>query len=128
MSRGLGTLQRDIKGVLDSAWEHFGRPLRFAELRGVFIVKGGGNPDKGDELPPTRERSLKRALKSLVDRGDVVIIGGSGGQRDPHRYVTVECVVAASGQAFEAADHAKRIWAEMESQASKVSRRLRGGG
>jgi hypothetical protein len=29
---------------------------------------------------------MKRALKTLADRGDVVIVGGKGGQLDPYRY------------------------------------------
>jgi hypothetical protein len=33
---------------------------------------------------------LKRSLKTLVDRGDVLIISGKGGQRSPFTYTTVE--------------------------------------
>ncbi len=37
-----------------------------------------GNLEK-DKLNPTVERTLKRVLKTLVDRADVVIVGGKGG-------------------------------------------------
>lgn len=63
-------------------------PTRFADIRAWCIVCSGGK--EGDKLVPSFERSLKRALKGLVDRGDVLIFGGKGGQRDPGRYVTVE--------------------------------------
>jgi hypothetical protein len=75
MSRGLGALQREIKLRLDRGFQLFG-PLRFVDIRGVFTIEAGGKPELGDRPDPTRERSLKRALKGLVDRGDVVIVAG----------------------------------------------------
>jgi len=113
MSRGLGKLQRDIKQILDRTTGLLGRPLQFAELRAVFIIQEGADPST-DKLSPTRERSIKRALKGLVDRGDVLIFSGTGGQRNPYRYVTVEWTAAATGQEVRDTAHAKQIVAELE--------------
>ncbi|MGO9047203.1 MAG: hypothetical protein ACLPXW_22210 [Xanthobacteraceae bacterium] len=55
--------------------------LRFADIRACLIAWYGGKPENGDRLPPTHERSLKRAMKALVDRGDVLIVSGMGGGR-----------------------------------------------
>src|SRR5262249_43150928 len=52
MSRGLGDLQRQIKRVLDAAFELHNPPLRFADLRATVAIGYGGR------LPPPRERSL----------------------------------------------------------------------
>ena len=91
MSRGLGKLQVEIKDVLARAAKHQMGALRFADIRAVLVInRGGKTPD--DVLDPFEERSAKRALKGLVDRGDVLIVGGKGGQLDPFRYVTVEAV------------------------------------
>ena len=40
MSRGLGTLQREIKEVLDRAHEHGLGALPFSWLRAAYVVKG----------------------------------------------------------------------------------------
>lgn len=40
-------------------------------------------------------RSLRRVLKVLVDRGDILIVGGHGGQKNPFRYVLAEQQAAA---------------------------------
>jgi hypothetical protein len=125
MSRGLGALQRDIKGLL-ARTVGLVRPLRFADLRGLFIVHYGGDPKRGDKLTPTQERSLKRALKGLVDRGDVLIVSGSGGQRDPHRYMTVEAFATqVTGEGKDTAD-AKRFVADMAAVAQGELKRLSG--
>jgi hypothetical protein len=44
-----------------------------------------------DTLRPAEERSLRRAIKALLDRGEIFVIAGEGGPSDPRRYVTVEC-------------------------------------
>jgi hypothetical protein len=42
-------------------------------------------------MPATQnERSLWRALRRLIDRGDVVIVGGIGRSRDPFRYAPAD--------------------------------------
>jgi hypothetical protein len=113
MSRGLGHLQREIKRVLDVAYKAEWPPLRFADLRAIFVINDGGRPERGDTLEPTQERALKCALKTLVDRRDVLIIGGKGGVRDPYRYVTVESFAAATGETIKDNAHAKEIVAEL---------------
>jgi hypothetical protein len=94
MSHGLGALQRQVKEVLDRALDIGSGALPFARLRDFFVIEHGGRPEDGDRLSEAQERSLKRALKGLVDRGDVLIIGGKGGPRDRRRYVTVERLAA----------------------------------
>jgi hypothetical protein len=93
MSRGIGALQREIKTLLDRSFRVGLGPLRFADIRAVFVIEDGGDPES-DRLDPTHERSLKRALKTLVERGDVLIFDGKGGPGDPRRYVTVESFAA----------------------------------
>jgi len=78
MSRGLGQLQRILIHHIRA------KPgLTWAELR-------------GEPLHPTHERSLRRALRRLVD-DKVVMIQGSGGRRDPFRYVIHPAVLVGTG-------------------------------
>ena len=93
--------------------------MRFADIRMCFVARYGGDPTKGDKLPPSHERSLKRALKGLRDRGEVLRIGGSGGPGDPYHYTTLECFAAiVAGKKPRDETHAKQIMvkfvAEME--------------
>jgi len=67
MSRGLGRLQRALLGTILKQR----RPLTFAEIRKM--------------LPLSVERSLRRALHGLVERGGLITIG-EGGPADPYRY------------------------------------------
>jgi hypothetical protein len=94
MSRGLGKLQHSIKRMIWAA-EDYGAAsgIRFADMRNAIVTRKGGAPSR-DKLRPTHERSLKRAMKTLVDRGDVLIIGGNGRPGDPYRYVTVEAMAS----------------------------------
>jgi molybdopterin-biosynthesis enzyme MoeA-like protein len=119
MSRGLGALQREIKTLLDRSFRMGLGPLRFADIRAVFLINDGGNPET-DRLDPTHERSLKRALKTLVERGDVLIMSGKGGPGDPYRHVTVECFAAATGEVKDTA-HAKQIFAKLAAEAAKAA-------
>jgi hypothetical protein len=48
-------------------------------------------------LPSTND-SLKRALKGLLDRGDVLVASGAGGPDAPYHYVAVETVAAATAR------------------------------
>ncbi len=89
MSRGLGKLQLEIKRILQQAWDRDIGTLSFAMIRGVFVMSAGGNPET-DKIQLYFERSLKRSLKTLVDRGDVLIIHGKGGPKSPFTYTTVE--------------------------------------
>ena len=116
MSRGLGKSQQEIKRILQRAGDAKIGMLEFASIRAVFIMSGGGNPET-DKLNPTFERSLKRSLKTLVDRGDVVLLG-EGGQKDPFRYTTVEAFVDEPNT-----DDAKRVFKELaEVSAAYLSR------
>jgi hypothetical protein len=120
MSRGLGALQREIKRVLDVVFEHEQWAMRFADIRSAFVVMRGGNPEQ-DVLTPTLERSLKRALKGLIDRGDVLIVAGKGGPGDPRRYATIECfATAAHGKKVKDTAHAKQIIAELHDAVTKM--------
>ena len=121
MSRGLGKLQREIKRILQRAWDADLPALPFASIRGVFIMSAGGNPETG-RLHPTSERSLKRSIRALVDRGDV-IRAGAGGQQDPFRYGTVESITVEPNTA-----DAKRAWREMNVAAESIMAKLREGG
>src|SRR5262245_5644449 len=87
MSRGLGKLQHSIKLMIWAAEDYGARGIRFADIRNAIEL------DR-DKLRPTHERSLKRAMKTLVDRGDVLISGGNGRPGDPYRYVTVEAMAS----------------------------------
>jgi hypothetical protein len=71
------------------------RPLGIADLRQWFIARAGGGRE--DALRPARERSLRRAIKGLVDRGEI-LASGNGGPGDPRRYTTVECFASATGE------------------------------
>jgi hypothetical protein len=96
-------------------------PLRFTDMRAVLVIDHGGNPKKGGKLKPAFERSLKRALKSLVDRGDVLILSGKGGPGDPYCYVTVESFAsAASEKKITDTAKAKQIVAQMADAVAKV--------
>ena len=87
MSRGLGELQRQIKDALTILWNHK-QPTQFAEIRWRLLVRHGG--EEGDTLEPTFERSMRRALTGLLDRGDVVIVGGRGTSGSPREFANVE--------------------------------------
>ena len=117
MSRGLGKSQQEIKRILQRAMDAKIGMLTFASIRAVFIMNAWGNPET-DKLNPTFERSLKRSLKNLVDRGDVVFVGG-GGQLDPFRYTTVEAFVDEPNT-----DDAKRAFVEMVAVSETALARL----
>jgi hypothetical protein len=119
VSRGLGKLQREIKYALTVAFDH-GGPMRIADIRDWFILRYGGNPDT-DKLRPTHERSLKRALKGLIDKDEVLIIDGKGGPGDPRRYTTIECFAAATGKKVKDTAHAKAIVAELQDAVRKAT-------
>ena len=106
MSRGIGRIQRQIKHILQRAFDAGFGMLRFADIRALFILQAGGNPES-DRMNPVFERSLKRSLKALVNSGDVLLYG-DGGQADPFRYATVEAFTDESDT-----KEAKRAWQEM---------------
>jgi hypothetical protein len=120
LSRGLGKLQREIKHALTMAFDHGYGPMRIADIRYWFIARYGGDPES-DKLRPTHERSLKRALKGLIDKDEVLIFDGKGGPGDPRRYITVECFAAATGEKVKDTAHAKAIVAELQDAVRKAT-------
>ena len=119
MSRGLGKLQREIKRALTVVFDNDYGAMRFADIRTWFVIRYGGKED--DKLSPTHERSLKRALKGLIDKGEVLIIDGKGGPGDPRRYITIECFAAATGEKVKDTAHAKAIVAELQDAVMKAT-------
>lgn len=113
MSRGLGLRQREIVAILRRAAASGFPPLSFAQIRMVLIGNRGGDPDAGDRLSPSLERSTKRAMVALVASKDVVIIEGKGGQKDPYRYLAIEDFAARTGEKVKDAKHAKAIVADL---------------
>ena len=87
MTRGLGSLQREIIELLR---ETGGQPISFSRIRFCFLYLAVGDEYPKYHLPPSHLRSLKRALKTLVDRGEVRIVSGKGGQLDPYHYALKE--------------------------------------
>jgi hypothetical protein len=73
--------------MIEAAEDYGAVGVTFADIRSASIVRDGGEP-KGDKLRPTYERSLRRALETLVDRGDVLISDGTGRPGNPYRYTT----------------------------------------
>jgi len=119
MSRGLGELQREIKDALTILWNHK-QPTRFAEIRWCLLVRHGG--EEGDTLEPTLERSMRRALTGLLDRGDVVIVGGRGTSGSPREFANVEDFAALyvrKGKVRDAA-HAKGILHKVNAVVAKA--------
>jgi hypothetical protein len=108
MPRGLGHHQRAIKAILQRTSDRGTGPLTFGQVRGIVIIEHRGRPEAGSRLSPAAERSLKRAMQTLVQRGDVLIVEGAGGRKDPYRYTTVE---AFTGEADTAT--AKRVYSEV---------------
>lgn len=96
MSRGLGSLQRDIKNIFQYCADDGIGALTFADIRAVALHREGVSREdlKNYRFKPAFERSMKRALKTLVDRREVVIVGGKGGQLDPYRYTTLKAIWA----------------------------------
>jgi hypothetical protein len=120
MSRGLGALQREIKAVLDRSFDLGTGALPFSALRAVFLINAGGRPKCGD----TRERSLKRALKGLVARGDVIAHGAVR----PRYYVTVEKMASFFCDEVESTAHAKQVFAKANAEAEIALANLRSKG
>jgi hypothetical protein len=71
-----------------------GKPMTFAEIRNVAanatILPGSM------KLIPSAERSLRRALQTMV-RDESLIALGSGGRGDPHRYFLNPLVAVVAG-------------------------------
>jgi hypothetical protein len=127
MSKGLGELQREIKHMLAILWR---RKLRtqFADIRACLLYAHGGEVGE-DTLAPTYERSLWRALRGLIARGDVIVVNGRGTSSSPRQYMTVEdfaSLYMRKGKTVRDATHAKEIVAEVDAVVAKVGAAVRG--
>lgn len=93
MSRGPGYMQQYLFKTIMA----HGRPITFAELRRIAI-------DGNGFLTFSEERSLRRALHTMVRDGAIIALG-KGGRADPHRYAVNPMVAAMAGinEEFEAA-------------------------
>jgi hypothetical protein len=107
MSRGIGKLQRHIKAYLQSSYAAGSGPRTFAHFCRHLMSQ-----ERSTRLDPTYLRSIKRGLKSLVNRGDIIIVKGVGGPIDPYHYSTFEDFVAHAsmlGKRVNDRAHAKEI-------------------
>jgi len=109
MSRGFGRLQRSLMAII----RHHGRPMTFAEIR-------------GERRHPTRERSVRRALRSLVDDYMLIAIG-DGGRREPTRYFIHPLIIRKAGdkdlwQAFEGDPGAEEAVDKMTASMARETR------
>ena len=118
MSRGQGSLQRDIKEVLTKTIRHGYGPLGIDELRQWFIARAGAAREDAlrpaGMLPATRHQGTGRPGRDTTS--------GNGGPGDPRRYTTVECFASATGETVKDTAHAKAIVAEMSDALSKMSK------
>jgi hypothetical protein len=105
MSRGLGLIQVKIKEALRLLWSK-NLPTRFGEIE-VYLV---ANHDGGADF--WFERSARRALDGLIERGDVIVVGGAGTSKDPRSFLTVEDFGALSSKKPRNIAEAKEIAAE----------------
>ena len=58
---------------------------------------------------PTRQRSVWRALNSLIARGDVLVISGRGTSKSPRQFATVEDFARLHSKKVRDTAHAKKI-------------------
>jgi hypothetical protein len=86
MSRGPGYLQQYLRAEIGGRK----KPITFSAIR-ARILRDLDHPEG-----PTFERSLRRALRGLVDAG-VVMALGDGGRGDPHRYCINPLAAAIGG-------------------------------
>ena len=91
MSKGIGELQRTIfERVRILERISSGAPVTWPLIRSTLIAMAA-KPKTAAEIKNYRltesyERSAKRALRGLVDRGYLEIVGGNGGPADPFHY------------------------------------------
>jgi hypothetical protein len=84
MSRGLGYVQQYLIRHL----RHSKKPMTFADILARAFPEGSYEADMAKALGSgqvARIRSLRRAMKSLVDDNMLIAIG-EGGPADPKRY------------------------------------------
>jgi hypothetical protein len=74
-------------------------PITFAEIC-AHILQSWGVNDPDTKFKPTFQRSLRRALKGIVDDGAVMALG-EGGPGDARRYCINPLLVAVGGTTEE---------------------------
>lgn len=87
MSRGPGWIQRALYLTI----LHGHKPMTFANIRD-HIAKARDYPP-GVTMLPDFQRSVRRALKRMVDDQAIIALG-KGGPADPHRYCPNPMLVA----------------------------------
>jgi hypothetical protein len=95
MSRGPGTVQRYLAELICGS----DKPMTFADILACAYPEGSYEGDMAKELGQVnvgRVRSLRRALKSLVDDEFLIAIG-EGGRGDPKRFWINPMLIALSG-------------------------------
>jgi hypothetical protein len=95
MSRGLGRLQRAILFFI----RQHGKPITFGEIKTRILAESGAPPS--DKMHPPFERSLRRALHSLVTSKGLIAIG-DGGRAEPYRYFIHPLFIGVMGESDEA--------------------------
>ena len=105
MSRGLGRRQLALMHTIQA----HRKPMTFenirAELRAVWELPADAR------FRPAFERSLRRALHSLVRDSLLISIGG-GGPGDPLRYLPHPMLVGASGDKATLDEYMRAVEAE----------------
>jgi hypothetical protein len=104
MCRGLGSLERYFLGVVMESSR--AKPVTFAEMVERLLAESGSNVTfqmwRADV--PSRARSFRRAIRSLVDKGFIVGLG-RGGPCSPFRY----CVAPEMAEAGDLSDEARMM-------------------
>jgi hypothetical protein len=109
MSRGLGKLQRYLLDLISH------QPMTFAEMRAI----AHGDDTILFTMMPQPERSLRRALRKLIDDGAVATTG-TGGPRSPFRYHLRPAVLFFGGGAGEYTAHCEAMEKEEPGSAGRA--------
>jgi hypothetical protein len=96
MSRGPGRMQRALFVLV----RRHGKPMTFREMCISFMQANGENSPDTKLIKPTFQRSMRRALKKMVDDGSLMALG-DGGPGDPKRYWLDPLMVAMTGSREE---------------------------
>jgi hypothetical protein len=110
MSRGPGKLQRYLTDLVMGS----DKPMTFADIQAIAFPKGSYEADMakmfgGSSVPVVR--SLRRALKGLVDDRTLIAIG-EGGRSDPKRYWLNPMMVAL----FSGKEQYERVSATLKTE------------
>ena len=73
MSRGMGKVEQAMVGVIRNA----GRPMSYGDIAAALMQAVGINDFTERQLPPSRERSFRRALHNLVKQGRLIELNGN---------------------------------------------------